>query len=115
MHINCQRYNVEGIPQNELTQLQNTNTNNTKCGFCESGPRPYCNIYCDGVHKMAKLDTTLEPKITCSKIFIFQPILEFQTSWCCLAKFPLNDQFHQLNWKVVSLLQNEIKIKTYLS
>jgi hypothetical protein len=30
------------------------------------------------VHKMAKPDMSLEPKITCSKIFIFQPILEFQ-------------------------------------
>jgi hypothetical protein len=30
------------------------------------------------VHKMAKPDMSMEPKITCSKIFIFQPILEFQ-------------------------------------
>jgi hypothetical protein len=30
------------------------------------------------VHKIAKPDMSLEPKITCSKIFIFQPILEFQ-------------------------------------
>jgi hypothetical protein len=30
------------------------------------------------VRKMAKPDMSLEPKITCSKIFIFQPILEFQ-------------------------------------
>jgi hypothetical protein len=27
---------------------------------------------------MAKPDMSMEPKITCSKIFIFQPILEFQ-------------------------------------
>jgi hypothetical protein len=31
-----------------------------------------------GVHKMAKPDMSMEPKITCYKIFIFQPILEFQ-------------------------------------
>jgi hypothetical protein len=31
-----------------------------------------------GVHKMAKPDMSMEPKITCSKIFIFQPIFEFQ-------------------------------------
>jgi hypothetical protein len=30
------------------------------------------------VHKMAKPVMSLEPKITCSKIFIFQPVLEFQ-------------------------------------
>jgi hypothetical protein len=30
------------------------------------------------VHKMAKPDNSMEPKITCSKIVIFQPILEFQ-------------------------------------
>jgi hypothetical protein len=30
------------------------------------------------VQKMAKPDMSMEPKITCSKIFIFQPILEFQ-------------------------------------
>jgi hypothetical protein len=30
------------------------------------------------VHKMVKPDMSMEPKITCSKIFIFQPILEFQ-------------------------------------
>jgi hypothetical protein len=30
------------------------------------------------VHKMAKPDMSMEPKITYSKIFIFQPILEFQ-------------------------------------
>jgi hypothetical protein len=30
------------------------------------------------VHKMAKLDMSMEAKITYSKIFIFQPILEFQ-------------------------------------
>jgi hypothetical protein len=32
------------------------------------------------VHKMAKPDMSVDvvPKITCSKIFIFQPILEFQ-------------------------------------
>jgi hypothetical protein len=30
------------------------------------------------VHKMAMPDMSMEPKITCSNIFIFQPILEFQ-------------------------------------
>jgi hypothetical protein len=30
------------------------------------------------VHKMAKPDMSMEPKITRSKIVIFQPILEFQ-------------------------------------
>jgi hypothetical protein len=30
------------------------------------------------VHKMAKPDMSMEPKITFSKIFIFQQILEFQ-------------------------------------
>jgi hypothetical protein len=30
------------------------------------------------VHKMAKPDMCVKPKITSSKIFIFQPILEFQ-------------------------------------
>jgi hypothetical protein len=30
------------------------------------------------VHKIAKPDMSMEPKITCSKIFIFQPILEIQ-------------------------------------
>jgi hypothetical protein len=30
------------------------------------------------VHKMAKPDMSMEPKVTCSKIFIFLQILEFQ-------------------------------------
>jgi hypothetical protein len=38
-----------------------------------------CLLLCGGVHKMAKPDMRMEPKITCStKIFIFHPILEFQ-------------------------------------
>jgi hypothetical protein len=32
---------------------------------------------------MAKPDMSMEPKITCSKIFILHPILEFQKHFHC--------------------------------
>jgi hypothetical protein len=32
-----------------------------------------------GLHKIAKPDMSFEPKITCSKIFIFQPILLYKS------------------------------------
>jgi hypothetical protein len=35
-----------------------------------------CVVGC--VHKIAKPDMSIEPKITCSETFIFQLILEFQ-------------------------------------
>jgi hypothetical protein len=57
------------------------------------------------VHKMAKPDMSMEPKITCSKIFIFQPILEFQKHFhytdstiCEIRFFKFSQEGQVNNW-----------------
>jgi hypothetical protein len=48
-------------------------------------------VWC--LHKMTKLDMIMEPKITCSKIFIFQPILDFQKHFHLAVHFSVTAQF----------------------